>query len=479
MASEQNGTETAKPLFYAYSRRSDHENFSRYILVFKDANVCNRWWELVQAQFPEDAVRPAPQLFSFKGDDFPGKAAKNKAFEELKNKWFYTQLGDSTGTGGRSLSLLPAQGYDGTIIARSSGPPDSAAAEGESAGAGGFQEAGEMLKALQSLQGTVEEMAKDVHKVTEAQGKGQEQVGGIVQLLDLQATNQERMRQSLDNQAETQERIRELWDKQAETQERIGQSSDRQTETQERIRESLDRQAETQEKILKTLEKNNSDVRILGRKLASKHAPASTPAPAPAPASAPLQESKDESAGNKALQSAIEQNTNAINSLIAEMRNERKERRALESTSTVDRMESAINALIADMRHERKERRALENSSSVDKTESAINALIAEIRDERRDRQAVDNSASTDKLDQVDQPENVGKTEKPDKDMPLSPAGLVIYPPPRKIRLKKVGFAYEELPKGHASESAQKSQSVPARTKPPKLSRGTSTTNQY
>jgi uncharacterized protein YfcZ (UPF0381/DUF406 family) len=55
-------------------------------------------------------------LFSFSGDDMPGRAWKNPRFDKLKTKWFYTQLGDAMGTGGRGIEVLPLQDEKGWAV---------------------------------------------------------------------------------------------------------------------------------------------------------------------------------------------------------------------------------------------------------------------------------------------------------------------------------------------------------------------------
>jgi uncharacterized coiled-coil protein SlyX len=106
-------------LFYAYARRSDHTAFSRYILTFASAAVCNQWFELLSGEVDFKSIEPvreSAQLFSFKGDDVPGHVWRHKAFDGIKTKWFYTQIGDATGTTGRAQSILPIMAADGALV---------------------------------------------------------------------------------------------------------------------------------------------------------------------------------------------------------------------------------------------------------------------------------------------------------------------------------------------------------------------------
>ncbi|KAE9972075.1 hypothetical protein EG328_005248 [Venturia inaequalis] len=107
----------APGLFYAYARRTNLPNSARYILTFSSAKTCQEWWSLVQSEFggPPSNTRESAQLFSFSGDDMPGRAWKNPRFGRLKTKWFYTQMGDAVGTSGRGrgMEVLPLQDEKG------------------------------------------------------------------------------------------------------------------------------------------------------------------------------------------------------------------------------------------------------------------------------------------------------------------------------------------------------------------------------
>ena len=76
---------------------------------------------MVQSESPDQAERPGPQLFSFKGDNFPSKPSTSKKFEHLKTKWFYSQFGDATGTGGRQQDIIPLQAQNGQFLAGGGG----------------------------------------------------------------------------------------------------------------------------------------------------------------------------------------------------------------------------------------------------------------------------------------------------------------------------------------------------------------------
>ncbi|KAF1346686.1 hypothetical protein BDV97DRAFT_400594 [Delphinella strobiligena] len=106
--------------FLAYARRirSFFSPFqvdkSRYLLTFYDEPTAQKWWALMQSEYP-DSVRESPQLFSFKSDRVPSRAWENPRFEHLREKWTYRQLDESEsmamqkekdGTRARKASLL-------------------------------------------------------------------------------------------------------------------------------------------------------------------------------------------------------------------------------------------------------------------------------------------------------------------------------------------------------------------------------------
>lgn len=99
-------------------KQTNLPNSTRYILTFSSAKTCQEWWNLIQSEFggPPSNTRESAQLFSFSGDDMPGRAWKNPRFERLKAKWFYTQLGDAVGTAGRGMEVLPLQDERGWNI---------------------------------------------------------------------------------------------------------------------------------------------------------------------------------------------------------------------------------------------------------------------------------------------------------------------------------------------------------------------------
>ncbi|TID15219.1 hypothetical protein E6O75_ATG08472 [Venturia nashicola] len=121
----------APGLFYAYARRTNLPNSSRYILTFSSAKTCQEWWNMIQSEFggPPSNTRESAQLFSFNGDDMPGRAWKNARFERLKTKWFYTQLGDAVGTAGRGMEVLPLQDEKGWTIGVAPSPSERVTAE--------------------------------------------------------------------------------------------------------------------------------------------------------------------------------------------------------------------------------------------------------------------------------------------------------------------------------------------------------------
>ncbi|KAF2431739.1 hypothetical protein EJ08DRAFT_696219 [Tothia fuscella] len=123
-----NSDEWANNLFYAYARRTDDSQSSkttRYILTFSTAHTCSQWWTQVQSEYGGSPTntRESAQLFSFHGEDLPGKMTRNKTFEHLKSKWFYSQLGGAHATGVRGQEIIPIQDERGWVVG--SAPPSS------------------------------------------------------------------------------------------------------------------------------------------------------------------------------------------------------------------------------------------------------------------------------------------------------------------------------------------------------------------
>lgn len=73
-------------LFYAYALRSDCPSLPPYILTFASAQICTRWWALVQREFPESS-RPSAQFFVVRGEHLE-TIRDDAQFQEVRNMWF-------------------------------------------------------------------------------------------------------------------------------------------------------------------------------------------------------------------------------------------------------------------------------------------------------------------------------------------------------------------------------------------------------
>jgi hypothetical protein len=98
--------------------QTDDLKHSPYILTFSSARTCNEWWSLVQSEFggPPSHTRESAQLFAFHDDDLPSRAWKHKKFEDLKSKWFYSQLEEADATGKRWQGIIPLQDEKGWVV---------------------------------------------------------------------------------------------------------------------------------------------------------------------------------------------------------------------------------------------------------------------------------------------------------------------------------------------------------------------------
>ncbi|KAF2677958.1 hypothetical protein K458DRAFT_318196 [Lentithecium fluviatile CBS 122367] len=122
------GEEWSHNLFYAYAGTvdgggrgegagrangwwADYAKSPPYTLTFASASICERWWSLVQREYPE-STRTGPQLFILKGDDVQEQIQNNPRFFDLRNKWFYTE----------STAVIPLQDYKGHLVTAAPGP---------------------------------------------------------------------------------------------------------------------------------------------------------------------------------------------------------------------------------------------------------------------------------------------------------------------------------------------------------------------
>ena len=168
-------------------------------------------------------MRSSPQLFSFGGDKFPQKTANDKKFEHLTTKWFYSQIGDSDGTGGRLQDIIPLQASDGTVLT------------GGSSGSGsGFGTA--FQNALQIMQSLMEGNNSQIRT-----------------LIDIQSDNNERFARMERSVEENAGRIQTLSQGQSDNQEQMKELL---KQNQEQLKTLADGQAASADKLQKALEQS-------------------------------------------------------------------------------------------------------------------------------------------------------------------------------------------------------------------------------
>jgi hypothetical protein len=138
------------------------------------AEVAKQWWDLVKQEYP-DSTREGTQLFTFRGDDIPGQIWDNSKFEHLKNKWFYSHFGDTSGTGG----IIPLQDENGNLLGQSTSTLSSDAkssnggddATGERNGSNAV-DISKLSVALEKMQSMIEENTNQIKALGVAQSEG-------------------------------------------------------------------------------------------------------------------------------------------------------------------------------------------------------------------------------------------------------------------------------------------------------------------
>ncbi|KAG8530343.1 uncharacterized protein KY384_004845 [Bacidia gigantensis] len=200
-------------LFFAYAHRTDNYWASRYLLTFASVDVCREWWGLIQSEYPDQAIRLGPQLFSFQGDNFPSKPCTSKKFEHLNAKWFYTQFGDATGTAGRHQDIVPLQDSDGNVIggvvngSGGPGPEQNEAAKGLHG-----IDIGALADSLQKAQGVAEQNNAQIAQLTDNHTKSQER---IERMQDLIEGNAQQLKKLTESQVKAQQQSKVLLDENA------------------------------------------------------------------------------------------------------------------------------------------------------------------------------------------------------------------------------------------------------------------------
>ena len=166
-------------------------------------------------------MRSSPQLFSFEGDKFPQKTANDKKFEHLTTKWFYSQIGDSDGTGGRLQDIIPLQALDGRVLTGGSSGSDSGLGAA-------FQNALQVMQSLMegnnSQIRTLIEIQSDNERFARMERSVEENAGRIKTLSQGQSDNQDQMKELLKH---NQEQLKTLADGQAASAEKLQEALDK------------------------------------------------------------------------------------------------------------------------------------------------------------------------------------------------------------------------------------------------------------
>ncbi|KAL9609991.1 MAG: hypothetical protein Q9167_005264 [Letrouitia subvulpina] len=229
-------------LFYAYSRRTDNYWASRYLLTFQNAEVAKEWWDLVQKEYPDQGIRNGPQLFSFNGDNFPSKPATNKKFDHLKTKWIYSQMGDATGTGGRTQEVIPLQDYDGKGLGEG-GRGGIGSGSGSGSGQLNMDKVSESLEQIQKL---MSQNAAQIQTLAENQTASQSHLGALQEIFQ---ENSKQINKVLEARTSSQNDGKEEEQKAAHSKE----EADRQAALIQQMQSTLDQNAAQIKKLTDTL----------------------------------------------------------------------------------------------------------------------------------------------------------------------------------------------------------------------------------
>lgn len=221
-------------------------------MTFASAAIANEWWSLVQSEYPDAGVRTSPQLFSFNGDKFPYKTANDKKFDHLKTKWFYSQIGDSDGTGGRPQDVIPVQNGKGELLGIEGAAADAAGGPAPS-GAGNEQ--------LERIRELVEANASQIKSLTETQSNDRGRMERMEKMIEENAIQVKALSES---QAASQEQMKEIVEQNAAQIKALseGQSANHE-QTKNFIKQNIDQlaslakgQATTTEHLKQALEQS-------------------------------------------------------------------------------------------------------------------------------------------------------------------------------------------------------------------------------
>ena len=247
--------------------QTDNYSESRYLLTFASAEVCKEWWTLIQSEYPNQGTRNGPQLFSFSKDNFPSKPSTNKKFEQLNTKWFYTQFGDATGTGGRHQDIIPLQGWNGQITGGGGGGSKEGSGEGKdretgepAGGKGGFN-MDALAESLQNVQAIIEKNNEQITQLFRNQAQSQKRMERLERLFE---KNTQTM---LESHLKSQQQSRELEEKNTKQFQAMSESNlkvqqqnrELSRENAELLRELQNQRTQQQQRHAQTQTKSNTN----------------------------------------------------------------------------------------------------------------------------------------------------------------------------------------------------------------------------
>lgn len=200
----------------------------------------------MQQEFPNEGVRTGAQLFSFKDDNFPSKPAGSSKFDSINTKWFYTQFGDSTGTGGRAQDIIPLQDAEGRILDYGGGSKENTAAGAD--GSEGKQELGRNLQAMRELmegnaaqiKSLAEIQINNQHRMEKLESLVEENSKQIKALTEFQSADQDHAQNGTENDVKNQ--IEALGAQHAKAAEQLRQVLQQLTKASEGMTQELQRQ---------------------------------------------------------------------------------------------------------------------------------------------------------------------------------------------------------------------------------------------
>lgn len=284
-------TGASNSLFYAYARRTDHDKFSRYILIFETADVADEWWSLVEQEYPDAAARNGPQLFTFSGDDFPAKPAASKQFAHLKTRWLYGQVGDATGTSGKPLDPIPLQDAKGFPLGGGGG----------GGGIGGVAriDMAELSTHLNRLQETIEENSSHMKGLADGQQENQGQIKALVQEREEEKDKTKEL--SEQSASQMKDLVEKLVESQIASQKKMDEMMEQNATQVRKLTEDYDAIIKRMESAL---EKNTTQIKELAENQTRIQQQQAEPAPP--------SKTNGNGAITQTLQSAIDQNASQI-----------------------------------------------------------------------------------------------------------------------------------------------------------------------